>query len=118
MIGRMMSDQSLTAIVPRHERWPLARILRDFRPGLEVDDWTWDDVHHRMWNDPEHAAKTQAIADSLVEEGQRRPINLGTDGRVWDGHHRIAAAMRLVFDTLMVTRWDVPDSGSYTQETQ
>lgn len=32
---------------------------------------------------------------SIQEVGMRMPILLGSDGRVWDGHHRFAAAEHL-----------------------
>lgn len=32
------------------------------------------------------------VLESVRSEGMRRPVLLGNDGRVWDGHHRILAA--------------------------
>src|SRR5690606_22968569 len=38
----------------------------------------------------------------IREEGIREPILLGTDGRVWDGHHRITVAMHLGLESVPV----------------
>jgi hypothetical protein len=33
------------------------------------------------------------LLDSVVAEGFREPILIGDDGRLWDGHHRLAVAL-------------------------
>jgi hypothetical protein len=43
------------------------------------------------------------IADIAVN-GIREPILLGDDGRVWDGHHRLYAAMVLGLEEVPTTR--------------
>lgn len=35
------------------------------------------------------------VLDSVVAEGFRTPILIGPDGRLWDGHHRLAVALAL-----------------------
>lgn len=50
-----------------------------------------------------HGEDVQNLADSIAECGMRVPILLGSDGRVWDGHHRLAVAYGLGIDLVPVT---------------
>jgi hypothetical protein len=36
-----------------------------------------------------------ALLDSVVADGFRDPILIGDDGRLWDGHHRLAMELAL-----------------------
>jgi hypothetical protein len=45
------------------------------------------------------------IGHSMRIEKQWDPISLGNDGRVWDGHHRIVAAMQRGITKVLV--WPV-----------
>lgn len=40
----------------------------------------------------EHADKMRDLIDSVGRKGIEQPVLLGSDGRVWDGHHRLCAA--------------------------
>lgn len=43
-----------------------------------------------------HAERIATLTASVAVEGQiTTPITLGYDGRVWDGHHRLAVAQAL-----------------------
>lgn len=45
------------------------------------------------------------IADltvSIAREGFKEPIQLGTDGRIWDGHHRLCVAESLYWRRIPV----------------
>lgn len=69
---------------------PLAELLATWRPGSQGPDWTWDQEHDDLVDrDRDHIARDVALwwAGAPVEE----PL-LGSDGRVWDGHHRIVSA--------------------------
>jgi hypothetical protein len=68
----------------------LRGILQVFRDGDELGwtkslTWLWE-------NHTDHLVKL--ILD-ISKNGMREPIVLGWDERIWDGHHRIAAALAL-----------------------
>lgn len=82
---------------------PLAQIVTFWRPGSRGDDWTWADEYADLIDDD----VTTAIRERVDAEGiefvdQLAPILLGSDGRVWDGHHRICVAIQRAIPTLMV----------------
>lgn len=61
-------------------------------------DWPWTEEYDRLIDQP----GTQKLLARIRDEGIREPILLGTDGRVWDGHHRIVIAMHLGLDSVPV----------------
>lgn len=91
------SEERTTVI----EWWPLERVLTEFRPGSYPEPWDWQMEHDDLWFGIS-ARRMDALATSMQEEGQRDPILLGTDGRVWDGHHRVCVAMRLGIEKVLV----------------
>jgi hypothetical protein len=102
----------------------LADLLRGFSPGSHGEGWTWDDEAADLLSAdcyctsaPEGYTGVVVVGDPCgtpghyqlrLEEHLRevgrieQPICLGDDGRVWDGHHRVVAAVRLGFDRLPV----------------
>lgn len=54
-------------------------------------DWPWEEECNKLKN----SSGMLALIYSIRAEGIREPILLGSDGRVWDGHHRIVAATLL-----------------------
>lgn len=83
------------------ERRSLAHIVAFWRPGSA--DWTWADEYLDLTSRRE----TQAIRDRVDVEGvgfddHVQPVLLGSDGRVWDGHHRIVIALERDIPYLMV----------------
>lgn len=74
----------------------LDHLLGIFRVGS--GDWSWQEEHDQLYARPYQVALTEKIA----QEGIREPVLLGSDGRVWDGHHRICAAMHLGLDAVPV----------------
>lgn len=66
--------------------------------GVGSGDWAWFEEYGNLINQPD----TQKLLARIREEGIREPILLGTDGRVWDGHHRIVIAMHLGLDSVPV----------------
>jgi len=68
----------------------LSALLQVFEDG---DEHGWhaefDDLWHR------EGPAMDALSASIHKNGMQTPILLGSDGRVWDGHHRLAAAFRL-----------------------
>jgi len=76
----------------------LADLLAFFRDG---DEHGWDQEFAYLatrWDE------MGPLVASIRSEGIREPILLGTDGRVWDGHHRIYAAHLLGIEVIPVTR--------------
>lgn len=69
----------------------LYELINNYRPGSNDWDWTSEylDLISRDW------AKIDSLMVSISEEGIKTPVLLGPDGRVWDGHHRIVAALCL-----------------------
>lgn len=87
-----MDDLTLMALDDLLARWV---------PGSA--DWSWADELADLHASP----VTDAIRARVVDEGigfadHFGPVLLGSDGRVWDGHHRICIAMELGITHLMV----------------
>lgn len=95
-------------------RWiSLADLLAKYVPGSQEQPWTWDDEAAALHAFPglcglqcpdtcppdAHPGIYQKdLEDHLRRRGRiEQPVCLGADGRVWDGHHRIVAAIRLGF---------------------
>lgn len=81
----------------------LATILTYWRPGSH--DWTWREEFNDLMT--RHKGVTDAVRARVESEGfgfidHVSPILLGSDGRVWDGHHRICIAMEKQQYTLNV----------------
>jgi hypothetical protein len=76
----------------------LDELVAHWRPGSYDPPWTWADEDEEVWSH-DH---TPALAADITTEGIRRPVLLGPDGRVWDGHHRICIARRLGLDDIPV----------------
>ncbi|MEU6768556.1 ParB N-terminal domain-containing protein [Streptomyces sp. NPDC046853] len=76
----------------RIEVWPLARVLAEVRCGSQ--DWSWDEE----WADlDKRHAETGYLAkleQQISENGITMPVLIGSDGRLWDGHHRLRIAVR------------------------
>lgn len=71
---------------------PVAVLMAGWRPGSHGDDWTWDDERRDLYESAGHRSRTLAVEASILAEGVREPVLLGSDGRVWDGHHRVVIA--------------------------
>lgn len=79
---------------------PLAAVLERWRPGSYDEPWTWADEERDLLEraclccgEPGHYQRS--LEAYMAEHGFTQGVCLGTDGRVWDGHHRIVAAKRL-----------------------
>lgn len=93
----------------------LADLTSRWRPGnhdtADTPDganhaWTWKDEAHDLFT---RTAEYQGgVVDRVHRDGvgflddAGGPILLGNDGRVWDGHHRIVAAIALGIETVQV----------------
>lgn len=65
-------------------------LMRHYTPG---DGHSWSDEID--WLTDNHLLRLYCLSRNIKKHGIREPILLGDDGRVWDGHHRIAAAYQL-----------------------
>ncbi len=65
-------------------------VMAAVTPG---DQHTWATELRRLWT--EHRDQLLALMDRVLAEGFLEPIVLGFDGRLWDGHHRLAVAKAL-----------------------
>ena len=57
------------------------------------DELGWPAQLRDLWTN--HRCCLLSLLDSVVAVGFREPIQLGSDGRLWDGHHRVAVALTL-----------------------
>jgi ParB-like chromosome segregation protein Spo0J len=66
-------------------------VLAEVQCGSQ--DWTWDDE----WADLDHyrAEQLAALEPQIKANGITKPVLIGSDGRLWDGHHRLRLAVRL-----------------------
>jgi ParB-like chromosome segregation protein Spo0J len=62
-----------------------------WKPGSHEPSWTWTNEIDEQVN----RSEMNEMLRSVKEEGVKDPVLLGSDGRVWDGHYRIIAAMLL-----------------------
>lgn len=77
----------------------LADVLAQFEDG---NDTGWPAEFEWLWT--EDAEKMVALVQDIAANGIKEPILLGPDGSIWDGHHRIAAAVALGLDVIPTTR--------------
>lgn len=75
----------------------LREILTNYSDGDGIG-WSAEFAYLRTF----HAKKIADITASVAREGFKEPIFLGYDGRVWDGHHRLAVAEALDWRELPV----------------
>jgi hypothetical protein len=73
--------------------WPLSRILTEIRCGS--GDWSWEEEWFQIDSDDDHAEEYADLQKKIRRYGILRPVLIGNDGRLWDGHHRLRIAVRL-----------------------
>lgn len=78
---------------PQAVVWPLSRVLAEVAVGSR--DWTWEEEWADL--DQRHAATgyLDTLEQQIRENGITMPVLIGSDGRLWDGHHRLRIASRL-----------------------
>jgi hypothetical protein len=100
--GGVLADGERPAVVPsvdraalhdRIEVWPLNRVLTEVRCGSQ--DWTWDEEWADLDQRHEETGYLLKLEQQIRENGITMPVLIGTDGRLWDGHHRLRIAVRL-----------------------
>jgi hypothetical protein len=97
-----MHDPDAPAVVPsvdraalrdRIEVWPLQRVLTEVRCGSQ--DWTWEEEWADLDQRHEETGYLVKLEQQIRENGITMPVLIGSDGRLWDGHHRLRIAVRL-----------------------
>lgn len=86
------------------EYMPLAELLASYRDG---DERGWPQEFAWLWT--HQTIQMMRLVRGIISEPIREPIQLGYDGRVWDGHHRLAAASALGLLAVPVERIPNPE---------
>lgn len=94
-IDHMMNDAEPAEAVSlsTFQVWPLSRVLEEIRCGSK--DWSWEEEWADL--DRRHAdtAYLTTLEKQIKTNGITDPVLIGSDGRLWDGHHRLRLAVRL-----------------------
>jgi hypothetical protein len=77
----------------RLEVWPLDRVLSEVRCGSR--DWSWAEEWADLDRRHAQTGYLDALERRIRENGITMPVLIGSDGRLWDGHHRLRIAVRL-----------------------
>lgn len=76
----------------------LSDLLAEYEDGNDIG---WPAEFAWLWT--EHAEQMVTLVQDIAAHGIREPVLLGPDGSIWDGHHRIAAAVALGLDVIPTT---------------
>lgn len=69
-------------------------LIKKYRPGSQGDDWSWyDEVLDLSSRGDKLRKLVEDVSSRGIHPDLDYPILLGNDGRIWDGHHRICAAL-------------------------
>lgn len=79
----------------------LVQLMNEFRPGSYAPPWDWQDEFDDLLPSLLDGPKRELLAD-IEKHGVNTPVLLGDDGRIWDGHHRISAAVHLGHESIPV----------------
>jgi len=88
------------------ERVRLSDLLAGWAPGSYDDRWTWNDEREWLWHC--HREQMVDLIADISANGVKEPVLLGDDLRVWDGHHRICAAIELGLDEVPIVHHQHP----------
>lgn len=77
----------------------LTDVLTQYEDG---NDAGWPAEFEWLW--AEQPDQMVALIQDIITNGIQQPILLGVDGSIWDGHHRIAAAVALGLDVIPTKR--------------
>jgi hypothetical protein len=77
-------------------RQKLKDIFATIEPG--DNDWSWRSQF--LWLEKNRAAQLCDLTWSMFRQGQKEPILIGDDERLWDGHHRLYVAYGLGWDEI------------------
>jgi len=72
-------------------------VIATYKDGDEVG---WEQEFALLYQT--HTDKLDELRGSILAEGMHTPIWLGSDGRIWDGHHRLLIAVEQNLDSVPV----------------
>jgi hypothetical protein len=76
--------------------------LSSFRDVIrDGEEHGWDVEYADLWIN--HRERMDDLRKAIQSEGILTPILVGSDGRVWDGHHRVCVAISLGLKTIPIT---------------
>lgn len=107
----VLPEEGADRAAPTLVSTPVSHIVTFWQPGSH--DWTWADEYADLIGDP----VTERVRERVNSEGiafadDYAPVMLGSDGRVWDGHHRIVLAIEQRIPSLMVEVVTPPAGGA------
>lgn len=80
----------------------MSDLLGKVRPGSA--DWTWPEEFADLDSrEPEYLERLKA---DIERRGIRSPVEVGDDGRLWNGHHRVRIAVLLDLEEIPVVVFD------------
>lgn len=71
------------------EMMSLQTLLDTVKDGDEIG---WMNEFSRLCQDAKGRQEIQDLVTSISVNGIQEPVLIGSDGRLWDGHHRVCAA--------------------------
>jgi hypothetical protein len=76
--------------------------VNDFLPSSQLQDptWSWPEEAADLWK--REPSAMNGLITSLRIYGQRYPVLIGPDRRVWDGHHRVVALSSLLSPRILI----------------
>jgi hypothetical protein len=77
---------------------PIGVFLAWTEPGDQ--DWSWRSQF--KWLVKNHAEQLASLRQDIAWRGQLVPVIVGSDGRLWDGHHRVYAIVELGWPNITV----------------
>jgi hypothetical protein len=89
-------------LLPDVEVMSLRELFEHYRPGSHDWPWTWEEEIRDVLYNPVHYPRSSYLMEHIEEYGIQEPVLLGSDRRVWDGHHRLAIAFVLSFEYVPV----------------
>jgi ParB-like chromosome segregation protein Spo0J len=72
-------------------------VIANYKDGDEVG---WEQEFALLYRI--HKDKLDELRDSILAEGMHSAIWLGSDGRIWNGHHRLLIAIEQNLDSVPV----------------
>lgn len=88
---------------PEVERMAVRTVFETWRPGSHA--WGWaEEYADIMAQEKTPHIRARVDAEGIGFQDHIAPILLGSDGRVWDGHHRLCLARERGLATVMVER--------------
>ena len=94
---------SATEIVWIETKYPLFYILENWVPGSYKQPWSWDDEEEDIRVKMRQDSYQNELEEFIRGNGVPHTICLGTDGRIWDGHHRLCAARNVLKSTDLIS---------------